>query len=363
LVHDLRESLAPRTGHTQRRRRCTTKRLPARKAVPIVLRPAYPIRWGGTYKSEVFRQLYAHQVETIQAARAGRNVVITTPTESGKSMAFNLPILEKLLEHPSRHALFPYPTKALMADQLRALETLVDATHLARPPRIAVLSGDVTAAQGEQLCRDPPAILLANPGILHFDMLRQHHRWRDFLAGLDYLVLDELHDYRGVFGSHVALILRRLRRVAALYGALPACIAASATIANPKELAEQLAGLPFSQVDGNGAGAGPRRFLFWRPPLRGATSANQHQSVAKESVGLFVELLRQGRSVILFGRSRLSVERMFADALGELGPAWGERISAYKSGYLVHERERIEAGLREGHLRGVVTTNATRARH
>lgn len=245
-----------------------------------------------------------------------------------------------------------------MTDQVRALEELLNALEGLPPLRAGVLSGDVRGIERDRLRSQPPQILLANPDIVHHDLLRQHHRWRTFLGGLDFIVLDELHAYRGVFGSHCALILRRLRRLAALYGAHPTCIAASATIANPVELAENLVGAPFSLVQGDGAGASARRFLFWRPPLRGAAELNEHRSATSEAVALFVDLLRAGRTTILFGRSRRSVERMFAEARATLGPSWGPRISAYKSGYLADERARIESALREGKLQGVVTTNA-----
>lgn len=334
--------------------------LPARAPTHATLRPRLPEPLGAALRASGIAQLYSHQVAALQASRQGQNVVVTTPTASGKSLCFHLPALERLLATPGRHALYLYPTKALMADQLRGLQALLDQLPLPpeERPRAAILSGDVPGRQRDTLRADPPSILLANPDILHFDLLRQHRRWRTFLASLDTIVLDELHAYRGVFGSHVALVLRRLRRLAAVYGSHPSCVAASATIANPEHLAEHLVGAPFSRIDGDGAGASARRFLFWSPPLVGDPSDNVHRSVLREAVGLFVELLRQGRAVILFGKSRVAVERMFADALAALGPDWAPRLSAYKAGYLAHERAHIEQGLREGRIRGVVATNA-----
>src|SRR5262249_12058608 len=152
------------------------------------------------------------------------------------------------------------------------------------------------------------SILLANPDILHHSLLPEHRRWQQFLAGLTLVVLDELHAYRGVFGAHVALVMRRLRRLAAAYGARPSFVAASATISNPVELAELVGGVPFVDVQGDAAGGGPRRFLFWRPPLRGDPSANEHESVLLEAASVFAEALRAGYSGILFGRARTSVE-------------------------------------------------------
>jgi DEAD/DEAH box helicase domain-containing protein len=172
------------------------------------------------------------------------------------------------------------------------------------------------------------------------------------------VVLDELHTYRGVFGAHVALVLRRLRRLGARCGARPSFVAASATISNPVELAEQVVGEPFVEVQGDAAGAGPRRFLFWRPPLRGEPEANEHESILGEAAMIFAEALNAGYSGILFGRARVSVERMLLDVRRLVEPSLAERVSAYKSGYRADERARIEAGLRSGHLRGVVSTNA-----
>ncbi|MBI2939742.1 MAG: DEAD/DEAH box helicase, partial [Chloroflexi bacterium] len=338
------------------------ERIPARAATGAVLRPRLPEPLGRALWERGFRQLYTHQVDAIQAARRGENVVVTTPTASGKTLCFNLPVIERLLRDPAATALYLYPTKALMADQLRGLETLLASleaeSRAERPIRVAILSGDVPADERERLCADPPAILIANPDILHFDLLLKHRRWERFLANLAFVVLDELHAYRGVFGSHVGLILRRLRRLVARDGAAPAFIAASATIANPGELAERLVGLPFSPIAADGAGTSARRFLFWRPPLQGSAELNEHHSATAEAVALFVELIRKGRTVILFGRSRTGVERMLAEAREELGPDLGQKVSGYKAGYTPEERGRIEADLREGRLRGVVATNA-----
>ena len=327
---------------------------PAQAARLEVLRPRLPAALGHALVDSGIRQLYAHQVATVAAVRQGHNVVLASPTASGKTLAFALPALERALQQPGARALYLYPTKALIADQLRALRGLTARLEL----RVGVLTGDTPREQRIALANDPPTILLANPDILHYSLLPDHRRWRQLLGSLSVIALDELHAYRGVFGAHVALVVRRLRRLMHAYGADPAFIAASATIADPVELAEHVVGLPFQAVQGDAAGAGARRFVFWRPPLRGDVSANEHESVFQEAAAIFAEALRAGYSGILFGRARVSVERMLLDVRRLAGPELAARVSAYKAGYRADERAQIEAGLRSGALLGVVSTNA-----
>ncbi|HET6317952.1 MAG TPA: DEAD/DEAH box helicase [Chloroflexota bacterium] len=357
LVDHLRQTLAARAGDADEVL-VHERAEPAHAASLGILRPHLPKPLALALLDSGISQLYTHQVAAVEHVRAGRNVVLASPTASGKSLAFALPTLERLLSEQERHALYLYPTKALIGDQLRALRELATAIGVEEPPRVAVLTGDTRRDERLTLAAHPPAILLANPDILHHSLLPDHRRWREFLAGLEVVVLDELHSYRGVFGAHVALVLRRLRRLAALYRASPCFIAASATISNPTELAEHVVGLPFVDVQGDAAGAGPRRFVFWRPPLRGDPDANEHESVLFEAATIFSEALRAGHSGILFGRARMSVERMLLDVRRLVGTELAERVSAYKSGYRADERARIEAGLRSGRLRGVVSTNA-----
>jgi DEAD/DEAH box helicase domain-containing protein len=333
------------------------ERLAGREASYGDLRPLLPNALGMALRRRITK-LYKHQVDSIQAVRTGRDVVVTTPTASGKSLAFNIPVLERLIDVPSRRALYLYPTKALMNDQRHSLEALVNELDAPQRPRIGILSGDLRSDERSRLIRDEPNVLIANPDIVHHELLQKHGRWREFLSSMDFIVIDELHDYRGVFGSNVALILRRLLRVAAMYGAEPRFIAASATIANPEELAHELVGREFALIDGDGAGAGARRFLIWRPPFLGGAEKSRRGSIESEAVRLFGQLLRQERRVIVFGSSRTSVERIFAQTLKDLGDGWKERISSYRAGYSTDERARIEAGLREGRIQGVVTTNA-----
>lgn len=356
LVHHLREVAA--RGGAADEVLVHEERIPAREPSFGVLRPRLPAPLATALLAQGVRQLYAHQVAAIQAARAGQDAVITTPTASGKTLCFNLPVLERVLQSSPARAIYLYPTKALLVDQLRGLRDLVGALEPEATVRVARLDGDVPASEREALRASPPNVLLANPDIVHHDLLLRHRRWRGFLANLQFVVLDELHSYRGVFGANVGLILRRLLRLAAREGATPTIIAASATIANPAELAGQLTGRAFVSISGEEAGARARRFILWRPPLRGSAEHNEHRGATTEAVGLFVELLRSGRTAILFGRSRIAVERMLAQAREALEPDLARRISGYKAGYTPEERRRIESDLREGRLRGVVATNA-----
>jgi DEAD/DEAH box helicase domain-containing protein len=357
LVTRLRDTLAARADEPSDVL-VHERSLPAQPPSLGVLRPHLPAALARALIDQGITQLYSHQVATVEALRDGKNVVLASPTASGKSLAFALPTLERILTQPGTRALYLYPTKALIGDQLRALQQLVQALPTSDKPKVAVLTGDTPRNERADLAANPPAILLANPDILHHSLLPDHRRWRALLANLSVVVVDELHSYRGVFGAHVSLVMRRLRRLAAAYGATPAFVGASATIANPVELAELVVGLPFVEVHGDTAGSGPRRFLFWRPPLLGDASANEHESVFTEASAVFAEALRAGYTGILFGRARVSVERMLLDVRRLVGPQLAGRVSAYKSGYRADERAQIEAGLRSGELRGVVSTNA-----
>ncbi len=353
LVKRLRDSLALRVDEPSSVL-VHERTLPARQAQLDVLRPHLPPLLARALINNGIRQLYAHQVATVQALREGRNVVLASPTASGKTLAFALPTLERALTRRGSRAIFLYPTKALIGDQLRALTGLVRDLGLS----VGVLTGDTPRPERVALAENPPDILLANPDILHHNLLPDHRRWRRLLTNLEVVVVDELHAYRGVFGAHVSLVLRRLRRLAEAHDARPAFIAASATIANPVELAEQVVGLPFIEVLGDAAGAGARRFVFWRPPLRGDESANEHESVFLEAASVFAEALKAGYSGILFGRARVTVERMLLEVRRRVGADLADRVSGYKAGYRTDERSAIEAGLRSGELRGVVSTNA-----
>ncbi len=297
------------------------------------------------------RGLYTHQAAAVERARRGENVVVATPTASGKTLCFNLPVVESILDAAAAgrtaHALYLFPLKALEHDQLKSLLRLRDAIGLHETFRAAILDGDVKDAERRRLRAAPPHILLSNPDLLHASLLPGHPQWASFFAGLRWMVLDELHTYRGIFGAHVLHVMRRLLRVAAHYGAAPQILCASATIGNPRELAEKLFGMPFSVVGESGAPQGPRHVMLLDP---------QDNALAF-SAALFARLLHAGIKTIAFCKSRRSTELLYAWTL-ERHPDLRNVTSAYRSGYLPEERREIEAQLFGGQLRGVVSTSA-----
>jgi DEAD/DEAH box helicase domain-containing protein len=296
-------------------------------------------------------RLFQHQTEVLRLARQGRNVVVATPTASGKTLCFNLPVLERVLEAREQQqdafALYLFPLKALEHDQLKSLHRLRDAIGLHEAFRAAVLDGDTKEAERKRLRQEPPDLLLTNPDMLHASILPGHERWGRFFSSLRFVVLDELHTYRGVFGSHVLHVLRRLLRVAAHYGSSPQVIAASATIRNPGELAEQLFALPFDTIAENGAPAGPRHVMLLDPPNHGLDFA----------ASLFGRCVRAGVKTIVFCKSRRATELLYTWVL-DRQPKLRGRVSAYRSGYLAEERRQIESELFGGRLQGVVSTSA-----
>ncbi len=290
-------------------------------------------------------KLYTHQAKAAELILSGENVFITTPTASGKTLAFNLPILSKLLEEPEATALYLFPLKALTQDQLLKLRELEAAVGLNVRPEI--YDGD-TPTQVRPKIRAEARILLTNPYALH-QYLPWHHKWARFLRNLRFVVIDEAHHYRGVFGSHVALLLRRLRRILSRYGAEPQFILASATIANPEEHGERLIGEPVAVVKEDGAPRGEKTFVFWNPFLDlGMSWTNQVASLMAFLVGA-------GLQTLCFATSRRLAEVLAAYAQAKLP---GKRVMAYRAGYLPEERRQIERGIREGEIRGVVATTA-----
>src|SRR5918994_691871 len=258
--------------------------------------------------------LYSHQVESLEAASRG-SVIVTSGTASGKSLCFNLPVLDGLAREPRRRALYLYPTKALAQDQARALSAL-------DPPglRHAIYVGD-TPREDRPGIRRRSNLVLTNPDMLNVGILPHHKSWGDFLANLGWVVVDEAHTYRGVFGSHVANVLRRLRRVARIYGAEPRFVLASATIANPGELAERLTGLPFELLDDDGAPRAGREIAMRNPPVIGRHTMTRRSPVS-EAADLLVELVSRGVRTICFMRSRRGIElinRFASDELARRG--------------------------------------------
>ncbi|MFN2569353.1 MAG: DEAD/DEAH box helicase [Candidatus Dormibacteria bacterium] len=300
---------------------------------------------------------YAHQAEAIEAALNGADVTVVTPTASGKSMCFVVPVLDAWLRDASARALWLFPTKALAQDQLTALQDL--AAHLPDGLRAAPYDGD-TPPGVRRLARQEGHIVVTNPDMLHSGILPHHTRWVRLFQNLRYVVIDELHSYRGLFGSHLANVLRRLFRLCRFYGSSPVAITCSATIANPGELAERLLERPVTCITRNGAPRAERRIWFWNPPSAGDLSGVRRSAVL-EARRLVAELLRRDLQTIAFARSRSSVEILLsylrrvppASRHGRAGPVRG-----YRGGYLPLERRAIEAGLRDGSVRAVVSTNA-----
>ncbi|MBK6513683.1 MAG: DEAD/DEAH box helicase [Polyangiaceae bacterium] len=309
-------------------------------------------------RSRNIRSIYSHQREAVDAARRGRHVVVSTPTASGKSLCFHLPVLDALAKDPESTALYLYPTKALSRDQEAGIRELARDAGLSVPA--VVYDGD-TPGDARRAARERTAVVMTNPDMLHAGILPHHASWSRMFARLKYVVIDELHTYRGVFGSHVAHVLARLCRVAAFHGSRPTFICATATIGNPREHAARLLGVSSEEVelcDQSGAPRGGRHVLLYNPPVVNA-ELGIRGSYLKAAVRLTADLLRARVPTIVFGPSRNSVEIMLKylrDALAAELPE--DAIMAYRGGYLPDTRRKIERGLREGEILGVVATNA-----
>ncbi|MHB8657095.1 MAG: DEAD/DEAH box helicase [Solirubrobacteraceae bacterium] len=296
--------------------------------------------------------LYSHQAEALPAAFAGPTMV-TTGTASGKSLCFQLPTLEVLTSDPSARALYLYPTKALAQDQARALH----AFGLTKQIRPAIYDGD-TPRQERAAIRQRSNLILTNPDMLHVGILPHHAAWGDLFGNLAFVVLDEAHVYRGVFGSHVANVLRRLRRAAAIHGTAPRFLLASATIANPLELATGLTGLDgFSLIDADGAPGAARHVAIWNPPLV-EEQLGVRASALYEAAELFSELVKQGARTICFMKSRKGVELILRHSVDRLAPTLAARVAPYRAGYTPAQRQDIQRRLTSGELLGVVATDA-----
>src|SRR5829696_4853009 len=295
--------------------------------------------------------LYAHQAEALEAAWAGPTIV-TTGTASGKSLCFNLPTLDVLCTDAKARALYLYPTKALSQDQVRALNSF----GLTKRVRPAIYDGD-TKREDRLAIRRRANLLLTNPDMLHMGILPNHARWGDFFANLAVVVVDEAHVYRGVFGSHVANVLRRLRRVAAAYGTQPRILLASATIANPVELAERLTGLEdVALVDRDGSPGARRQIAMWNPPVTDE-ALQTRRSAYSEAAEMVAELVRGGARTICFIKSR-KVVKLVGDLLRDTDPELADRVAPYRAGYTPQQRRELEARLTNGDLLAVVTTDA-----
>ena len=336
------------------------ERLPSRPPRHGDLTLPLPPPLAESLESRGITRLYTHQVHAIEALRGGLDVVVVTGTASGKSLCYHLPVLERLLEEPEATALYLFPTKALTQDQLKGL-TRIALGHpdLLRRLVAGVYDGD-TAPGTRRKLRDTANVILSNPDMLHQGILPAHSKWARFLSHLRFVVVDEMHAYRGIFGSHVANVMRRLVRLAAHYGASPRLVMCSATIRNPAELAEGLCGRPVTVVDDDGAPRGEKHFVFWNPPFSDASRVERRSSNG-EGCALTAGLLEAGAQVITFTKSRVAAELVYRyarDRLRRIEPGLEDRIRPYRGGYLPEERRKIEQALFSGALRGVVCTNA-----
>ncbi|MEA3400118.1 MAG: DEAD/DEAH box helicase [Armatimonadota bacterium] len=311
-------------------------------------------------------RLYTHQAEAIEHIREGRNVVIVTGTASGKTLCYNIPVVETLLADSMATALYIYPTKALAQDQLRGLGIL-ETEEMAEWFMAGTYDGDTPGTLRRRL-RDGANVILTNP--LHQGILPHHARWNRFFTHLQYVVIDEIHAYRGVFGSHLANVMRRLHRICRHYGSQPQFVCSSATIGNPRRHAERVMGVEMELVDSDGSPRGPRRFVMWNPPplttaARGSGESwrvgGDRRSALGQGVDLMTALIQEGVQTIAFVRTRLASELLFKGVRDRLRPVsrkLSESVHAYRGGYLPEERRAIERALVEREILGVASTNA-----
>ncbi|MFZ0820828.1 MAG: DEAD/DEAH box helicase [Candidatus Acidiferrales bacterium] len=353
-VHEIIELLAARdpSGEVI----TSVRQIPARDAqwgaTPAWLRPELT----AAYAAKGISQLYTHQAAAAEAVHGGRNVVIVTPTASGKTLCYNLPVLDAVLENMDTRALYLFPTKALAQDQLAELHDL--GRRLNDSFGVFTYDGD-TPADARAAIREKGHIVLTNPDMLHTGILPHHTRWQRLFENLKYIVLDELHTYRGVFGSHLCNVLRRLRRIANFYGSSPQFICCSATIANPGELASRLIECNVEVLEANGAPAAEKIFVLYNPPV-----VNRHLGIRRsyihETSRLAQEFLKRNLQTIVFSNSRLQTEVLltYLQQAFPAAPGAPQDVRGYRGGYLPGERREIERGLRDGRIRGVVSTNA-----
>ena len=316
---------------------------------PATLHPAL----AAALKSNGVHRLYSHQARAIDAALQGDHLVVVTGTASGKTLCYNLPIVDAFVRQPELRALYIFPTKALTQDQLAGLNRLT--MSLESRPAAAIYDGDTsTAARPKIRCQ--ARVILTNPDMVHISILPHHTLWADFFRNLQFIVIDEIHMYRGIFGSHLANLVRRIKRVAAFYGAYPQFFLTSATIGNPQELAEHLIEAPVTVVDQDGSPHGRQHILLYNPPIVNA-ELGVRRGASSEAIRLTSDLLAYQVQTILFAKARRSVELMLR-ALREKETARAGQIRGYRSGYLARERREIENDLRSGQAKAVVATNA-----
>lgn len=306
--------------------------------------------------SRGIEKLYSHQAETFRLLGEKKDVVVVTPTASGKTLCYNLPVLNTLIADPGARAMYLFPTKALAEDQLHEFQAAVDASG--QPIKAFTYDGD-TPQDARRAIRERANVIFTNPDMLHSGILPHHTKWAKCFENLQYIVIDELHSYRGVYGSHLANLLRRLKRICEFYGSDPRFVCCSATIANPRELAQDLTGKPFELVDRSGAPGGEKYVIFYNPPVVNK-QLGIRRSYLHEARRIAIEFIERNQQTLIFANSRLATEILLTylrDAC-ERGPLPGSSVRGYRGGYLPKERREIEKKLRDGEIRAVVSTNA-----
>ena len=297
-----------------------------------------------------FEALWAHQAHAVEALHHGAHVAVTTPTASGKTLCFNLPVFQSVLENPKARALYLYPMKALAQDQLKSLQEWMGRLKSAKLPVFTaeIYDGDTATGVRSKIRKNPPNILLSNPDMLHLGILAFHDGWAEFFKNLKYVVVDEAHSYRGIFGSHVAHVLRRLRRICRFYGSDPQFITCSATLGNPQEFLTGLTGLDFEIISETGAPQNAKTFVLWNPDTASPYS---------EAVTLLIETLKAGMKTIVFTKAR-KITELISLWVTQARPEWASQIKSYRAGYLPEERREIEAKLFKDELKAVISTSA-----
>ncbi|NCC94450.1 MAG: DEAD/DEAH box helicase, partial [Opitutae bacterium] len=306
-----------------------------------------PAELNSALRNAGYRQFFSHQAEAIDLIRSGRDVIVATPTASGKSLIYNVPVMERLLTDPSARALYLFPLKALAQDQLRWIDGFARRLPELGPTSALICDGDTSEYRRRKIRKQPPRILITNPDMLHLSMLGYNDNWAALWPGLSHIIIDEVHTYRGVFGSHMAWVLRRLVRICAKFGGHPQFVLSSATVGNPGQLASDLLSREVAVVSHSGAPRGTRHFVFIDPM----------QSAAHAACQLLEAALKRGLRTIVYTQARKMTELIFIwtrDRLGHLR----DKLTSYRAGFLPEERREIEARLTGGELLGVISTSA-----
>src|SRR5436309_5158340 len=332
-----------------------TRHFAPRPPVLVPFPPSLDPRIADALRARGIEQLFSHQARVWELVERGRHVVVVTPTASGKTLCYNLPALQSLLDQPEARILYLFPTKALAQDQLAELEALAGALP---EMRMFTYDGD-TPQDARRAVRARANLVLTNPDMLHSGILPHHTKWANLFQNLRYVVIDELHAYRGVFGSHLANVLRRLKRICAHYGSTPQFIMASATIGNPRELASRITGEAVEEITESGAPTGEKIFVCYNPPV-----VNRELGIRAPYLGeaakLAIRFLREKIATIIFAQSRLATEVLLTAIKSGVADKTGDSgiVRGYRGGYLPTRRRAVEKGLREGEVLGVVSTNA-----